>query len=92
MEILKPGREQKAWPKKFTCTGKGNGSGGCGALLLVEKTDLFYTQEFEREGGGTRHAGFECPQCKVLTDIEDNKFLSQLPHYHDWKKGKRCVI
>jgi hypothetical protein len=90
MKIIKPGREQKSWAKEFKCTGKGNGNGGCEAILLVEKADLFYTQEFEREGGGSKHTGFECPQCHVLTDIPDNFY--DIPHYQDWKKGKRCDI
>lgn len=53
-----------------TCTGNGNGRGGCGATLLVEQPDLFTTYSFalgERE----RHVTFRCSACGVLTDLPD---------------------
>lgn len=43
MKIIKEGRKQTGWSKELTCTGKGNGGGGCGAVLLVEQTDLYNT-------------------------------------------------
>ncbi len=41
MKVIKPGRPQKGWSHEFTCTGDGNGRGGCGAILLVEQEDLY---------------------------------------------------
>lgn len=88
MQVIKPGKKKTPWSKELKCTGRGNGGGGCGAILFVEKADLFYTEEFEREGGGKRHTGFECPECDTITDISYD--CDGLPHYGDWKKGKRC--
>ena len=36
MKVLKKGNGQKGWTKEFTCSGAGNGNGGCGAELLVD--------------------------------------------------------
>lgn len=68
VEVVKPGRIQKGWSKKFTCTGAGNGDHGCGAVLLVSAYDIYETSS-------TVHAEtdyyrtFCCPQCGVETDI-----------------------
>jgi len=44
MKVIQKGRGQKGWAKEFTCTGKGNGDGGCEAVLLVEADDIFRTK------------------------------------------------
>jgi hypothetical protein len=71
MKVLKPGREQKGWATEATCTGYGNDGGGCGALLLVEESDVFKTQSGGGYGGDSpeEFATFRCPECKVLTDL-----------------------
>jgi hypothetical protein len=69
VKILKPGREQKGWSKEFECLGYGNGDGGCGAWLLVEQDDLFYTRSSCRDEVDV-FVTFMCPSCKVLTDIK----------------------
>lgn len=69
MKVIRKGREQKGWAKEYTCTGAGNGNGGCGAVLLVEIGDVFETQRncmHETDFFTT----FRCPECQVLTDIE----------------------
>lgn len=67
MKVLKPGREQKGFSVEQTCTGKGNGGGGCGALLLVERGDMRYYR-----GGGyldrDPEVVFRCV-CGVTTDM-----------------------
>lgn len=71
MKILSPGREgQKSWTTEATCTGHGNGLGGCGARLLVEKTDLYKTHQYDYGGGHDVFTTFMCPQCEVETDID----------------------
>lgn len=45
MKVLKPGREQTGWAREAECTGHGNGGGGCGALLLVERDDVYETSQ-----------------------------------------------
>jgi hypothetical protein len=70
MKVLAKGTGQKGWAKKHTCTGNGNGEGGCGAKLLVEEGDLFQTQRnclHETDYFVT----FKCPECGVLTDIDN---------------------
>lgn len=68
MKIIRPGREQVGWAKKFSCTGKGNGVGGCNALLLVEQADVFLTHKYDYGGGHDTFQTFRCP-CGVLTDF-----------------------
>jgi hypothetical protein len=72
MKILKKGRGQKGWTKEFTCTGKGNGGGGCGAVLLVELGDLFQTSSSDYGGDTDYYVTFKCCQCGVKTDIPDS--------------------
>ena len=68
MKVLQPGRPQQGWSTEATCTGKGNGDGGCGARLLVEEVDLFATQSHARDETDT-YTTFECAACTVWTDI-----------------------
>jgi hypothetical protein len=73
MKVIKEGRKQKGWAKEFSCTGKGNGDGGCGALLLVEEVDLFQTAHHYYDGSSDYFKTFRCSECGVLTDIPDNE-------------------
>lgn len=87
MKIIKEGRPQTGWAKEYECTGKGNGLGGCGAILLVEEGDLFSTCTSRRDEVET-FITFECPACTVLTDIPQQDFLrtTRLPSRHEWLK------
>jgi len=67
LKVLKKGTGQKGWAKKFTCTGYGNGEGGCGAVLLIEEADLFKQRSIL--GGTTDYVSFECCECGVGTDV-----------------------
>jgi hypothetical protein len=69
MKVLKKGRKQTGWSKEFTCTGKGKGGGGCGAVLLVSKSDLYATHSYDHGGGHDTYTTFKCPECKVETDV-----------------------
>lgn len=73
MEILKPGRAQKGWAIEIKCTGHGNGNGGCGALLLVEESDLYGTLSSHYDGSTDYYTTFSCMACGVETDIADAK-------------------
>jgi hypothetical protein len=66
MKIIEQTSEP-AWSGEKTCTGGGNGNGGCGAKLLVEAGDLFITTSMSR-GATVNNVTFQCP-CGVLTDI-----------------------
>ncbi len=69
MKVIKAGRPQKGWAKEFKCTGGGNEGGGCGATLLVEQGDLFFTHSSHYDGSNETYVTFECPSCNVLTDV-----------------------
>lgn len=72
MKVLKPGREQKGWSIETTCTGDGNGGGGCGAELLVEQDDLYKTYRFCRDETDT-FITFRCSECQVETDLKEKQ-------------------
>lgn len=69
MKVLKKGRPQKGWTKEYTCTGRGNGNGGCGAKLLVEEGDLVRTGHHSYDGSSEYYVTFYCPECGVMTDV-----------------------
>lgn len=71
MKVIKKGRPQRGWAKEHKCTGAGNGGGGCGALLLVEKDDLLRTGSHHYDGSDDYYVSFVCPGCGVMTDIDD---------------------
>lgn len=68
MKVVKEGRPQKGWATEQTCTGAGNGKGGCGAVLLVEEADLFKTSS-SCMGEVEHYVTFRCIACGVDTDI-----------------------
>lgn len=65
MKVLKEGQP---WSKEVECTGKGNGGGGCGATLLIQEGDLFYTYSHVKDETD-RFISFRCPCCGALTDV-----------------------
>ncbi len=81
MKIIEKGTGPTEWAIEQKCTG--NGDAGCGATLLVERSDLFETTSSAR-GETTRYTTFECAQCKVWSDVADSKVpphvRSGLPH------------
>jgi len=93
MKIIKEGRPQKGWSTETTCSGCGNGGGGCGAKLLVEQPDLFKTFRAARDETDT-FITFKCSACGVLTDLADGSvphaIRSELPSQSAWEgKGQR---
>ena len=86
MRVVQKGREQKGWSKEFTCTGKGNGDGGCGAVLLVSEGDLFRTSRCYYDGSSDHYTTFQCSECGVLTDIEGRGVPSTNRSYQQWKE------
>jgi hypothetical protein len=77
MKVIKKGRAQKGWAKEKTCTGDGNGDGGCGAVLLVEESDLGRTQSGHYDGSIDYYVTFVCPECGVWTDVNDYRGTMQ---------------
>lgn len=72
MEIIKKGKEQKAWTTKRICTGKGGGHKGCGAKLLLSPEDLYNTFKSTDGESIKQFITFTCPLCKIETDIGMN--------------------
>ena len=71
MEVIKKGRLQRGWTKKFTYTGLGNGGGGCGARLLISEYDLYQTISEHYDGSTDYFTTFCCCECGVETDVKD---------------------
>lgn len=69
MKIIKEGTGQKGWAREYTCSGDGNGGGGCGAVLLVEADDLMNYTKVHLDGSTTAYVLFKCCCCGVLTDV-----------------------
>lgn len=92
MKVLK----KAEYLREVTCTGRGNGLGGCGSLLGVNREDMRYY-----EGGGYFDRDpavvIRCPVCSSLTDLhkvawpQNVKGLKGFTSY--WKKtGKDPAI
>jgi len=79
MKVIAKGRKQKGWSKEFTCTGKGNGDGGCGAKLLVEQEDIYETGNHSYDGSSTYYSTFTCCDCGVQTDIDSSNGVRIVP-------------
>ena len=90
MKTLKKG---KAWSMKVKCTGNGNGGGGCGALLLIEKEDLYETsRECYGDSSPTYYTTLMCQECEVETDIKVPDYISdKLPKKATYLKTKNKV-
>lgn len=86
MKVLQPGRPQKGWTTELKCTGRGNGGGGCGALLLVSEDDLYHTHHYDYGGGHDVYTTFKCAACGVETDTESYRGSKSLPDKNDWVK------
>jgi hypothetical protein len=84
MQTIRPGRKQKGWAIEQSCTGRGNGGGGCGALLLVEEDDVFCTYSHSRDETDVFYT-FRCQECGVLTDLA----LGNIPSRVRQKAEKR---
>ena len=84
MKVLKKGTPQKGWAKEFSCTGNGNGGGGCKAKLLVEQDDVFKTYSHHYDGSSETYNTFKCSECSVLTDIKEHlPFTPRSPRKSD---------
>ena len=91
MKLLKQGRKQRGWAVERTCSGSGNGDGGCGAFLLVEEGDLFFTESHCRDESST-YTTFVCSECGVKTDIKNEvvpaHVRAKLRSYEVWAKQR----
>ena len=89
MKVIKKGREQKGWAQQFTCTGKGNRGGGCGAILLVEEDDMYFTSSSCYDGSTDYFNTFKCCDCGVETDVSDSKVSARVKDKMQEKRDAR---
>jgi hypothetical protein len=106
MEILKKGLEviiqgdlkspDENWPKVRICTGDGNNNDGCGAALLINKSDLYQTSlnyhGYAVDGVQpfltSYYLTFTCPCCNAETDSHG---ASDLPYLSSSNEDKLVV-
>lgn len=69
MKVLEKGNPN-GWEIERTCTGDGNGAGGCGAKLLVAEADIYLTKAHHM-GETDYYYTFKCPECGVETDVAE---------------------
>ena len=88
MKLIKAGRKQDGWACEQVCSGLGHGTGGCGAVLLVEEDDLF-ASIVKTQQGECHWMTFRCNQCGVHTDLFPPHIV--LPSFVTDKALKRKV-
>jgi hypothetical protein len=85
MKVLKPGpTEPVAWSAELTCTGSGLVGSGCGAVLLVEQTDLLRIPvTYDWSGPSSWSPAFFCCVCGARTNVHvvPDAVASRLPLY-----------
>ncbi len=89
MKVIKKGRPYAPWSKQFTCTGSGNNSVGCGAVLLVSEEDLYQTSSSSYDGSTDYYTTFCCPCCGAETDVKlpsEVKLLGKQPSESERKR------
>ena len=85
MKVLREGR---SWILEHECTGWGNGSKGCGAVLGISRTDLRYFPGVPGDSWGSRDSAvmFKCPCCGQCTDLGLNDWPRSLDSLERWTK------
>ena len=76
MKVIKNGEEIDSWKLRINCTGRGNGGGGCGALLEIREEDIYNTYSYDYLGDKDTYYTIVCPICGKETDLNTN----QLPY------------
>lgn len=86
MKVIQPGQNGPEWAKQFSCTGTGNGDGGCSAILLVSASDLYHTYHTDYLGDTDTYTTFCCPLCGAETDVKvPHQIERSLPSKSAWK-------
>lgn len=86
MKVISKG---PGWSIKQKCTGKGNGGGGCGSELEVEKQDIYITSHTDLSGETDYYFTFTCPVCGAETDIPYNELPSAVRDFAFEKRRRR---
>ena len=67
MKVLQRG---EGWKLEVTCTGRGNGGGGCGSVLEINEEDIYNTYHYDYAGDKDTYYTISCPICGKETDID----------------------
>lgn len=84
MKVIKEG---KGFITEVTCTGKGNGGVGCGAVLGINKEDVYVTSSSDYTGDTEYYYTITCPCCGVETDIDSRELPDSVKKLARKKKG-----
>lgn len=81
MMINNPACNLANWSVQILCSGKGNNKIGCGAVLLVEESDLFNSTRVIEHDHVVMQTSFCCTECKAHTDIDNvpTEIFNRLP-------------
>jgi hypothetical protein len=89
MKVLKAGKMgTDGWKIEHLCTGSGNGTTGCEALLEVEYADLRYYKGVPGDSWGSKDSAvcFKCPVCKAVTDIKRDQYPFNMQNLKAWTR------
>lgn len=79
MKVVKPGRNDPAWKREFDC-------GSCGAVVEVERSDLYTTTTDNFLEGRVTLVEFTCCSCCYENTVEiDQGQWKDIPTYEEWK-------
>ena len=78
------------WSMEVICTGAGNGGGGCGSKLLIERGDVYLTHSYDYGGGHDIYYTIRCLECGVETDIKSDKLPSLIKN-DALERGRQLV-
>lgn len=82
MKVIKKG---ESWSKKYRCTGRGYGGGGCGAILLLTRHDLYETCPEAHE----EWINFCCPECGVETKVSGATPFGKRPSEEEIERRRK---
>lgn len=79
MRVVKPGRNSPEWKREFDC-------GSCGAVVEVERSDLYTKTAHEFSGGRATRVKFTCCSCgnEHTVDIDRGQWKN-IPTYEEWR-------
>lgn len=89
MKVIKPGRVSVKQEFQVECTGRGNSTVGCGAILEVSYSDLRYYQGVPGDSWGSRDPAvcFKCPCCFAISDLPKSLWPAHPADLKPWTRA-----